>query len=314
MNEKFLISRLSSLGDVVCSLPAAGALKNAFPDCEITWAVDPRFQAIVRACRFVDRVEPVSPKLNPKSWPTLDGEFDAALDLQGLLKSAVVVKNVKAKRKLGYHWQREGAWLFSQRIIPDPTSLHIVDQYVDVARAAGGEATEAQFGIVPSSEAIASATFKIPEGRFVVVNPGAGWETKRWPIESVVEFCRLMADAQIMSVLIGSSSQEEQAIASRIMASLDERTRGFVVPLGGKTNIDELIAVLSLAIGHVGGDTGSTHLAAALGIPAFGLYSITRPERSCPYRQIDQCLYDRRGLRFIPPFDVLAKVKEAIQA
>lgn len=297
----------------MCSLPAAGALKKAFPTCSITWAVDPRFQAIVRACTFVDHVEPVSPKLSPKTWPQVDGPFDVALDLQGLLKSAVIVKNATAKRKLGYHWQREGAWLFSEAVSPDPTSLHIVDQYVDVARAAGGEADRAEFGLSARDEDVASVTPKLPSGRYVVVNPGAGWETKRWPIASVAEFCRKMAASETKTVLIGSSSPEEQSISASILDLLTGAEREAVVPLAGKTNIGELIAVLCRAAGHVGGDTGSTHLAAALGIPAFGLYSITRPERSCPYGQIGRCFYDRRGLRYISPDEVAKRVQETIQ-
>lgn len=100
---RFLISRLSSLGDVVCSLPAAGALKAAFPDSKIAWVVDPRFAEVVECCRHVDEVVRAKPGFSPSTWPRWEGEFEAALDLQGLLKSALPVARAKAKRKLGYH-------------------------------------------------------------------------------------------------------------------------------------------------------------------------------------------------------------------
>jgi len=64
-----------------------------------------------------------------------------------------------------------------------------------------------------------------------------------------------------------------------------------------------------LAVAHVGGDTGSTHIAAALGIPAVGLYSITRPVRSCPYGQIERCLYEPRGLKYILPDQVFPQLE-----
>src|SRR2546423_15390700 len=91
---RVLISRLSSLGDVVCSLPAAAALKNGFPDCHVTWIVDPRFETIVRSCSAVDEVIALGSSL-PSPL-----EFDAALDLQGLLKSACPIAKSRAKRKL----------------------------------------------------------------------------------------------------------------------------------------------------------------------------------------------------------------------
>src|ERR1022692_2852333 len=91
--EKFLISRLSALGDTVCSLPAAVALKRGFPDCHITWIVDPRFAGIVECCEAVDATMTVKPSL--KTIPTFDDRFDAALDLQGLLKSALCISKAK---------------------------------------------------------------------------------------------------------------------------------------------------------------------------------------------------------------------------
>ena len=86
------------------------------------------------------------------------------------------------------------------------------------------------------------------------------------------------------------------------------------VNLVGQTSMEELVALLSLAKGHIGGDTGSSHLAAGLGIPAIGLYSITKPVRSCPYGQIDRCHYDARGLAHIQPKEVFGTLMEAIQA
>ena len=145
MSQRFLLSRLSALGDVVCSLPVAACLKEAFPGCHIVWVVDPRFAGIVECCGSVDEIIRAKPGLDPKTWPKVGGSFDAALDLQGLFKSGIVVGRASAKVKLGYHWQRECAWLFSRRVLPDPTSSHVVDQYLDVARAVGCEVGQTEF-------------------------------------------------------------------------------------------------------------------------------------------------------------------------
>ena len=121
----------------MCSLPAAVALKNAFPHCSISWIVDQRFASVVQCCTAVNTIIEGRGSLSKSMWPELAEPFDCALDLQGLFKSAWPVHLAKSPTKLGYHWQREGAFLFSQRVLPDPSSFHIVDQYVDVARAAG---------------------------------------------------------------------------------------------------------------------------------------------------------------------------------
>lgn len=289
---KFLISRLSSLGDVVCSLPAASALKSGFPDAEVTWIVEARFAEIVRACGAVDRVV-------LRGEPITDS-FDAALDLQGLLKSALLVARAKAKLKLGFHWRREGAALFSQAVIPDPTSLHVVDRYVDVARAAGGVADYAEFALRPAplSEALDS---KLPKD-FVVLNPGAGWAAKRW---APAKFAQLIDALPLPAVLIGAPGEQASA---EVAAQCREKP----VDLGGQTSIADLIAVIDRARAHVGGDTGSSHLAAALRVPAIGLYSATRPERSCPYGQIERCHTAPNGLDGIEVRDVLRTVEDAL--
>ncbi|HEY3781178.1 MAG TPA: glycosyltransferase family 9 protein [Fimbriimonadaceae bacterium] len=305
---RLLISRLSSLGDVVCSLPAAVALKNAFPGCSISWVVSKKFSAIVRACSAVDTVIEAKKGLKLSDWPQLAEAYDCALDLQGLFKSAWPIHLARASRKLGYHWQREGSFLFSSRVLPDPTSFHIVDQYADVARAAGGQMDGASFDLTPEADALAGVrTILGNEGvtRFVALNPGAAWASKRWP----EEHCAAFIDAlETRVVLIGGSSEEELAISQRISTACKKSP----AILTGKTNIAELVALLSLAEAHVGGDTGSTHISAALGKPSVGLYSITNPRRSCPYGQIENCFYEPKALSSIDPVAVSGKVKELI--
>jgi lipopolysaccharide heptosyltransferase I len=307
----FLISRLSALGDTVCSLPAAAALKAAFPDARITWAVDSRFAGIVECCTAVDEVVRVKPSL--KTIPRYETKFDAALDLQGLLKSALCVARAKAARKVGYHWQREGAWLFTQRVLPDPSSFHVVDQYVDVARAVGGKADRADFALKPKEEDVLSVRRKLKErgvvGRIVVVNAGAGWVTKRWPPEHFAQLIDGIHREGVRAVLVGGKAPADREAADEVIRRCAEPPADLL----GATSVRELVALIRLASAHVGGDTGSTHLAAALDVPAVGLYSITRPQRSCPYGQIDRCFYDPDGLAKIQPEPVWERVREILR-
>lgn len=308
--SRFLISRLSALGDTVCSLPVAAALKRAYPDCHITWAVDPRFAGIVECCTAVDEVVRVKPSL--KTIPKYGDRFDAAFDLQGLLKSALCIARAKADRKLGYHWQREGARFFSQRILPDPTSFHIVDQYIDVVRAYGVETHRADFAIKAKEEDVLSVRRKLKErgviGRIMVVNAGAGWVTKRWPPAHFAQVIDAVQEVGVRAVLVGGKAAADREAADEVI----KLCKTAPADLLGETGVRELVALIRLASVHIGGDTGSTHLAAALDIPAVGLYSITRPQRSCPYGQIERCHYDPQGLANIRPDAVLETIRGII--
>jgi heptosyltransferase I len=310
---RFLVSRLSALGDTVCTLPVARALKATFPGCHLTWVVDPRFAGVVECCPDVDEILRVKPGIAPRKWPRIDDQFDVAFDMQGLLKSAIVVGRARAPRKLGYHWQREGAWLFSQRVLPDPSSRHVVDQYVDVVRAAGALADRAEFGLVPLEKDLDSVRLKLKEdgvdGAFVLMNPGAGWASKRWPAAHFGRVVDGIADMGIQSVLIGGKSQEDLEIARGVSDACEAKP----ILMTGKTSVRELIALVSLCRAHLGGDTGSTHIAAALGVPTVGLYSITNPIRTGPYGQVDRCLHHPEGIASISAERALERLEEAVR-
>jgi len=287
---RVLIVRLSALGDVVCSSPVAAAIRKSYPQAEIVWVADRRFAGIVECSKAVDQVLVVS-----KSWRDARqeiqglGEFDFALDLQGLLKSGALVGAAHAKTKLGYHWQREGAWLFSSRVVPDPTSIHIVDQYVDVARAVGADVDEAEFALVPKEEDIDSVRMRLrekgidPSQPFAIVNAGAGWATKRWPASDFAYVANAIINGGGQVAFIGTEADRPGFDAVR-----DDAPE--VIDFLGQTNVRELVALCSIAALHIGGDTGSTHLSASVGTPCIGLYTLTRPERSCPYGQLANCL------------------------
>ncbi len=299
---RFLVSRLSALGDVVCTLPVASSLKAAFPECHITWAVDPRFAGIVECADDVDEVVQAKPALSPSSWPQYPEPFETVLEMQGLMKSALATIRAKANKRVGYHWQREFSGLFSARVMPDPTSHHIVDQYVDVARAAGGVET-AEFKLTPKPEDLARCAGLLGRAS-ILINPGAGWATKRWPPEHVANLMILLDKQGVESALVGGPADAD--------SHRDILQNAPGLSLAGQTSVRELVALVSLAKAHVGGDTGTTHLAGALRIPAIGLYSITNPRRSCPYGQIARCHYEPSGLGAITPEAVYQCVMEAL--
>ncbi len=292
---RFLVSRLSALGDVACGLPVATALKQGHPGCEVVWLCDRRFAGIPQLCPDIDHVEVL--EKDPKKWKAQMqalGEFEVGIDLQGLLKSALPISYARCKQRVGYHWQREGSWLFTSAVKPDPSSIHVVDQYVDVARAVGGIADRAVFNLAPNPEDVGTVQDLLPDlghqaGRpLVLANAGAGWGTKRWPPELYARLVRDLGD-RVTFAFLGTEA-DRPALNEVVQAWGGLGPTGIGAPLDmlGKTNVRQLVALISLCDLHVAGDTGSTHIAAALGRPCIGLYTLTRPERCCPYGQYDR--------------------------
>lgn len=281
------------MGDVVHSLPVAVALKRHDPTGEIVWMVDAPFRAIVERCPAVDLVvvRDKAPRAALRQARSL-GPFDLALDLQGLLKSALVVASARARRRLGYHWQREGSRLASSPVLPDPSSVHVVDQYMDVARAAGADAGGAEWGLVPTDDDLAQARSALEEAGWsgeplVAMNAGAGWATKRWHPREFAGLAGNLSENGLAAAFVGAPSERG------VWDSVASFGPGAALDLIGKTSVGALVGLVSIAQAHVGGDTGSSHIAAALGKPAFSVFTLTRPERSCPYGQLSRC-FDAR--------------------
>lgn len=265
-------------------------MKSLDPTAEVVWAVDKRFAGVPKLCGSIDHVIELDGSVG--SWGRQVralGKFDFALDMQGLAKSAWVVANAKAGRKLGYHWQREGSALASGKVWPDPTSLHVVDQYIDVARAAGATVGTATFDLNPAEEDIEVMSERLVDAgwdgtsKIVLCNAGAGWATKRWAPENFAFVAEKVREAGGQVAFLGTEGDRPA------YAAVQEADKGETIDMLGKSNVRQLVALVSLSSVHLAGDTGSTHIAAALGKPAVGVYTLTNPVRCCPYLQFDRC-------------------------
>lgn len=288
---RFLVARMSSMGDVIHTLPVAAALKGLADDVEVVWAAGRTYGSLVSLCTAVDETV----IMKNSFWKNVAvvkglGKFDVALDMQGLFKTAWVVFHADAPKKLGYHWQREGSGLFSSPVKPDPTSHHVVDQYLDVARALGSKVHKADFCLQPRADEVAKMQELLAgagrdESRpLILANPSSARAVKRWSPDLMAHAARILDSAGFQVAFIGTA-QEDWAFQEVAASGLPP-----VMNLLGKTSVTELVALISLSKAHIGGDTGSTHIAAALGIPAYSVYTATRPQRSCPYGQIHRCM------------------------
>jgi heptosyltransferase-1 len=294
--QSVLVVKMSAIGDVIHALPVSYAIKETFPDCHLTWVVENSCRDLVTHNPYIDEVI-AFPKKNFRSLsglihnlPPLKAQltarpYDVALDLQGLFKSAVIVYLSQAKKTLGFCNMRELSYFMSPPVCGSHKEGHIVERYLDVARAMGCAVNKVQFPLqITADEAtkagnIASQAGLSPGKTYVVLAPGANWVNKRWPTAYFAEICNKLSHRQVVPVLIGAAN--DRALADAITA----QTAVPPVDLIGRTSLMELATIIQRCQAFVGGDTGPLHLAAALGRSVVGLYGPTDTNRNGPYGQ-----------------------------
>lgn len=299
--ERLLVVRLSAMGDIIHTMPAVAALRAAFPHVTIGWIVEERWVELLCTLRcprsglrspqkpLVERIHTVNTPEWRKSLSSLKTwhhmatglsdlrgvEYQAAIDFQGAVRSAVLAKWSGADVIYGDAQPRENAasmW-YTRPVIT--RGIHVIEQALSLARAVHPFAVvpEVQFPINPCAEnkivPIAQA------GEFAIVNPGAGWGAKQWPPERYGQVAKQLAIDGLRSIVNYGPGEEQLA------AAVESASDGSAQPIS--CSISELIALTRRARLFIGGDTGPMHLAAAMNIPVIALFGPTNPARNGPF-------------------------------
>lgn len=284
MKNSILVAKFSALGDVVHTLPAVRVLRESYPDHRIVWVVRRGIDSLLKHVPFVDEVVAMDPGYKGFKQALARAKLEKpvmAFDFQGLIKSGLFTYLSGAPVRVGFHPRQAreplGGWFVNTRVKVN-SSLHIVEQLVMVA-ANGRRVPVPSFGLeVGSRDKERVQTFlKVLgiDGPYLVFLPGAGWSTKRWPVESYSWLAReVFARYNVPSLVLWGPGEEE------LVAPLRGKGHVRVAP---STSMGEMIAVLEGALVVVGGDTGPLHIAAALGRPTLGLYGPSYPWRNGPY-------------------------------
>lgn len=260
------------MGDVIHALPAVATLKHSFPGSRLTWVIHPRWALLLDRNPFVDdliRFDRRKPGSLADAWRALRrNRYDLAVDFQGLIQSALIASIAHCDRIVGFHQaqvrERLAALFYSNRV--RARAQHVVDRNLELAVAAGASTMLVKF---PLPEGIPEGD--LPEGRFVLCSPQAGWGAKQWPMESYRELARrLLAELAIPLVLNGPHGS--QALLGSVPDAL--------VHISG---VPGLIDATRKAAAVLGCDSGPMHLAAALGRPGVAIYGPTDPARNGPY-------------------------------
>ena len=286
--RRILLIKPSSLGDIVHAMPTLFALRERFPDAEVTWLVKRQWVSLVEVITGVDHVCAVEQGL--MGWlgrvPDLRAAgFDLVVDLQGLFRSGAMAWLTGCSRRVGFANAREGSpFFYTQRVAVPTGSMHAVDRYLLVTEALGAaRPKEPRFEFIDRAEdRQAVETLLTAAGLagvlpWVAMNVSARWETKRWPPQHFAEAADQLAEAGIPIVFMGGPAERPETRA--VMA----RMRTKAVDLTGQTPVGLLPSLLRRAAVLVTNDSGPMHIAAAVGTPVVVLFGPTDPVRTGPY-------------------------------
>ena len=312
-NPRYLVIRLSSIGDIVHALPAVAALGRSDTRPEIHWAVENRFAMLVEGNPFVRQVI----KLDTLGWrkslasgntisdmlrsveALRSAPYDAAIDFQGLVKSAVLARISRSRERigLGRPWLREplAAAFYTRRVLPK-SRKHIIE--INLALVESLDARDANWEFpLPSSEKDATAVRqqlnKLGVTEYIIVNPGGGWKAKRWSPENYANIISRLAGRLTLDILLTGSESEQPLIQEILARAGTPRAKPFA------STLTEFIVLARDARLLIGGDTGPLHLAAAVRTPIVAIFDasdlLNTPERNGPFCPADIILCGSSG-------------------
>jgi lipopolysaccharide heptosyltransferase I len=295
---RVLIVKLGALGDIIHAIPVAAALRRAHPAARIDWLVSARHREILDLVPVIDRRLVIDDRGAGGGLGILAaigelrrGRYDVALDLQGLLKSAVFARSSGARRVIGFasrylreRWARP---FYTEVHDPGgggmyhPDETHVVWTNLGLLTPLGVRVGTPEFPIDRVESAVATEMAAQAGGRYVILNPGAAWPTKRWPPARLAAVASALRDEHALrSVVIWGPGEE--ALAREVASA----SNGAAI-VSPATSIADLVALSRGAALFVSGDTGPAHIAAAVGTPIVGIFGPTRPSRNGPWSRDD---------------------------
>lgn len=297
--KKFLIIKLSALGDIVHTLPVSRTLRAEYPDAHIAWIIEEHYQELLQGNPDINEVIPVRLKAWRKNWnrKTLEEimqvikkirlrNFDAAFDLHGLIKSGVIALLSGARMKTGFHrknCKEKISSIFTNKKGPYMRDgIHVIDMYLALVKTPLGIQKESKQFFLPETKEKKVEDFfqnhpELTARPIIGINPGAGFESKLWDLERFAQLADRIAADLGCSILLTWGPGEEQKV-QQIASSMKKKS--WAAPA---TSIQESISLYKHLKLLVSCDSGPLHLCAALGVPTVSLFGPTDPVRNGAY-------------------------------
>jgi heptosyltransferase I len=298
--KKILIIKPSSLGDVIHTFPVIAMLKNSIPDVEIDWIVNKNIEQILdylndylkdkilfnrsgfKGINYIKECKSLVSDIRKK-------KYDCVIDLQGLLRSSIMTFLSRAKCKVGFSNPKEKISKFAYNVkidIPEnithaiEKNIYLVSKFLDIDPLVPHfkiPKIEIYKNVIQRIHSESNLDFS--KDKYLIVAPGARWNSKRWPTAFFAETLDSIAkSSDIKTVIIGT--KDETHLAEEIISKCKKAKP---ISLANKTNMIELVELLRNAELILTNDSGPMHIAAALGTMVIALFGPTDPVLTGPF-------------------------------
>ncbi|MGD8536471.1 MAG: lipopolysaccharide heptosyltransferase I [Candidatus Aminicenantes bacterium] len=304
MTDNFLIIRLSSLGDIIHTLPAFCALRKKFPKGTISWVVEDKGKEILELVPGIDKIIVAHTegwRINTRRFwrevstlkKDIKNKNQIALDFQGLIKSGLIAYLSKATKRIGFHRKNlresQAGLFYTDRLEEVPETIHVIDKNLRLLTLLEIMETQYEFPLNLPDEYAQSVKEKLRKieydgkKKLVVLNVGAAWKTKRWFSENWVELINMLKSKDLF-LLILWGNEKEKALAEEIHQKSQ-------IPLSPDFSLKEVMALVKKASLLISGDTFALQVACAFSRPLVGIFGPTNPTRNGPFSPQDKVAF-----------------------
>jgi heptosyltransferase I len=278
--RQLLVIQPSALGDIVHGLQTVAAIKAQQPDWRVSWIVRDIFAPLVRGSSVVDQIYVFRRQGGVRGfWQLMrevrEREFDLALDLQGLLRSALMLQRTRARRKVGLADAREGAPLFYPVKLAASArgTMHPLERLLQLCTVVGAEPRLAGPLEFRDAARVNLSFMDARRGRRpIVIFPDSRREERKWN-----------GFSELSSLLVREAGRKVVWAGSSYLPCKEAFPDGAFVNLTGNTSLTSLTSLVSAADWVISNESGAMHLAAALGVKTIGIFGPTDPRVRGPY-------------------------------
>ena len=300
--DSFTIIRLSSLGDIIHTLPAYAALRKHRPQAHIAWVVEKKALDILYLVQGINQIIVVRDPYDKNPFfrkiislrKKLVRPGLTSIDFQGLIKSALYGRLSGAKQRLGFRSsncrEKQAAWFYNIKGKPVSEKIHVIRKNLSLLSRLGISEEEINFPLSIPPELKAAVESKLSQikgysGRkkLVIYNVGAAWETKRWYPDSWAEVIKKTSRSEIFPLILWGTPIEKT-----MAEEIHEKTGAAIAP---NFSIREVLALISRTDLMVSGDTFALQAACAFSVPVVALFGPTNPDRNGPFGRLDKVVF-----------------------
>lgn len=322
MKKRILVIEVNWLGDVLFSTPFIRALRNANPDGYIACLLHPRTREILDGNPAVNEIviydeEGIHKGLLGKIKLVLSlrrKHFDTVYILHRSFTKALIAYLTGARERIGYPAKNREKLLTKAVEEPD-AGVHSVEYFMNLAgeSASGVKEPAYEFYIKDADRLYVRDYLSVrgvnPGDKIITLCPGGNWDPKRWPKENFAALSDMLAGKYGVKVVI-TGGEKEKTLAERIKGMMKHPA----VVACGDTNLKQLGAILERSLLVIANDTGSMHIAVAVGAKVIALFGPTSPEMTGPYGRGSYRVIKSRIECDVPCYDVTCRDNKCMKA